>query len=92
MNKLAKEYNAGLEAAQEKAREHNQEVIREFAEVGIVKGKHLKESLLPIPQPCPENLDKRWVRSLFAAFSWRKMARNTAGQYLVSWQNAGFVV
>ena len=89
MNRLAKEYNAGLAEAQKQAREHNEKVLREFRDVGVVKASFLKTSLVPIPQPCPEELDARWVSKFMSAFSWKRAARNTAGQYLASWPSGG---
>ena len=82
--RLAREYNAGLQDAIQKAEEHNRKVIDEFKECGVVRSKYLQSSLVPLPTPCPEELNMKWVRRFMAAFNWKRRARNTSGQYLVT--------
>lgn len=81
MNKLAKQYNEGLAAAREAVEEHNEQLRREFIEAGVSR-KFIKKSLLPIPMPCPEDLNMKFVRRFMAAFNWKRVSRNTAGAYL----------
>ena len=84
--RLAREYNAGLPALVEEAQSHNERIVQEFKEVGIVRSRDIKASLMPLPQPCPEDINMRFVRKFWGAFNWRKAARNTPGQYLAPWQ------
>ena len=84
MNKLAREYNAGLEAAIEQVQQHNLKVQAEMTKAGVHQ-KHIKKSLLPIPEKCPENAGRRFCRRWLTAFNWRRASRNTSGQYLDSW-------
>lgn len=81
-NRLAKEYNEGLDEAVRQAHEHNRKIVEDFKAVGVIRAKHFKHSLVPIPRKCPTNLDKRWVRKFLLTFGWTKASRNTAGQYL----------
>ena len=73
MNKLAKQYNEGLATAREAVEEHNEQLRREFIEAGVIK-----KSLLPIPMPCREDLNMKFVRR----FMTKQVSRNTAGAYL----------
>lgn len=82
MRRLAKEYNSGLADAIAKAEAHNAQILDQFRRVGVVRKKDLKTSLVPVPRPCPENLCNRFVRKFLQAFSWKKVAHNTGGQYL----------
>lgn len=50
-----------------------------------VPAKDIDKVLIPRPLPCPENLSVRWCQRFLRAFNWRKVSRNTAGNYLVSW-------
>lgn len=50
-----------------------------------VSAKDIDKVLIPRPLPCPENLSVRWCRRFLRAYNWRKVSRNTAGNYLVSW-------
>lgn len=90
MNRIARDYNQGLAAAQEVVRTHNARISQELADAGVAI-KHIKKSLIPVPQPCPENLGMKWVRKYLAAFQWKKVSRNTSGNYLEFWlQPNGF--
>ena len=82
-NRLAKEYNTGLEAAKEAVHQHNQRMRAELCEAGVPK-KHIAKALLPEPMPCPENLNMRFVRKFLSAFHWKQASRNTSGNYLAS--------
>ena len=82
VNRLAREYNAGLQAAQDAVQAQNDQLSVELADAGV-DVKFIKKSLIPVPMPCPENLDMKFVRKYLAAFNWRKSSRNTSGNYLV---------
>ena len=87
VRRLAREYNAGLAKAVDEAQRHNAEVVEMFKSAGV-KCKFVSRSLLPMPQPCPEDLGMNWVRKFLKAYSWRKTSRNTAGQYLETWNGS----
>ena len=83
VRRLAREYNKGLEKARQKAIDYNNKLMQDLKDAGV-KAKYLSSSFVPIPQACPENLDMKWVRRFLKAYQWKKVARNTAGQYLAS--------
>ena len=90
MRRLAREYNQGLDQAIADTQEHNRKVAADFQAAGV-KGKFMATSFLPLPRRCPEDLDLRWVRQFLHAFNWRRVARNTAGQYLAPLLDAAYV-
>ena len=50
-----------------------------------VPAKDIDKVLIPRPCPCPEDLSIRWCQRFLRAFNWKRVSRNTAGNYLVSW-------
>ena len=82
--KIAREYNAGLDAAIAAVDQHNQKTVDEMTAVGV-HAKHIKKALLPRPLKCPEELNARFCRRWMKTFQWKRAARNTAGAYLEHW-------
>lgn len=81
--KIARHYNAGLEDAIASTQAHNDQVAHDLLESGAT-GKDINRALLPIPERCPEDLNGRFVRKFLRAFNWRKVSRNTGGNYLAA--------
>lgn len=84
MRRIAKNYNIGLEPAIAAVEEHNNKVRDEMINAGS-NGQDIRKSLLELPYKCPEKLNSRWCSKFLKAFDWRKVARNTAGNYLALW-------
>ena len=89
VNRIAKEWNQGLEEAREAVRAQNETLSMELSQAGVDKNITSK-SLIPEPVACPEDLDSTFVRKYLRAFNWKKTSRNTSGNYLdfrqhVSW-------
>lgn len=81
VRRIARHYNKGLDDAIRRTDEFNTQTTQEMVAAGV-SAKDIDKVLIPRPLPCPENLSVRWCRRFLRAYNWRKVSRNTAGNYL----------
>lgn len=79
-NNIVKEYNDGLQQAQDMVSEHNKAMVKDLMAVGAPLAT-VRRSLLPEPQPCP-NFTLRSIKRFLQLFSWTKRSLNAQGNYL----------
>ena len=79
-SRLARDYNAGLEAAQDAVALHNEEMTSELVKIRATKAT-IQRCLLPMPEECPV-LNHRWCRRFLQLMRWKNQPVNTAGSYL----------
>ena len=81
IEKIAAEYNVGIQPAIDAASDHNASIRQKLID-SAVSAEDVKKSYMELPKACPEKFSSRWCKRWLELFSWKRRPTNTTGSFL----------